>query len=153
MSEASDVAQAAAALALIAATVFVHVAGFLVVLRRLQPVRRQDPVAHGLGYVIRLLLTVILLMILLHVVEVFIWAGLYAWVGAFPDFRTALFYSLGSYSTVGAEGLRPARQWEMLGGLEGLVGALMFGLSTAFIFAVMNAINQMWRHKAASKNP
>jgi hypothetical protein len=145
------VAELAAGLALIAATVFVHVAGFLVVLHGLQPERHQDPPAQGLGYIVRLLVAVILLMILLHLIEVSIWAGFYSWIGVFPDVATAVFYSLGAYSTVGTGDVVLSRPWRMLGGLEGLVGALMFGLSTAFIFAVMVALNEMWRQHVSAK--
>jgi hypothetical protein len=40
-------------------------------------------------------------------------------------------------STRGASGLMLEQQWRMMGALEATDGMLLFGISTAFIFAVM----------------
>ncbi|MGB8514780.1 MAG: hypothetical protein WCE24_18585, partial [Pseudolabrys sp.] len=49
----------------------------------------------------------------------------------------ALFFSLDSMSTRGASGLRLQRHWQMMGALEAVDGMLLFGVSTAFLFSVM----------------
>ena len=135
--------QVLAALGLTGASVLVHVAGFLIVLRYLDLVRQHKPALHGRFYVIRLVVEVTLWIVVLHLTEVALWAAFLLWVGACPDAATALYFSLGSYSTVGTHELSLPHQWRMLRGFEALAGALMFGLSTAFIFSIINAVLQI----------
>jgi len=40
-------------------------------------------------------------------------------------------------STRGASGLTLQRPWQMMGALEAVNGMLLFGISTAYVFAVM----------------
>ena len=40
--------------------------------------------------------------------------------------------------TLGASGLEP--HWQMMGALEGMDGMLLFGISTAYIFAINAAL-------------
>ena len=65
------------------------------------------------------------------------WAAAYLWLGALDSPRAALLYSVDSMATRGASGLvlQPHRQ--MMGALEAADGMLLFGISTAFIFTVM----------------
>ena len=134
---------AAAAFGLIIASVTAHLSVIYVLLMYLRRVRRRGLFSHGQA--LRLLLSVIVSIIVVHGIEVAMWAAFYYVVGAFRNGETALFFSLGSYSTLGSAEVALPSHWRLLGGIEGLVGALMFGLSTAFIFAVMHAIDQIWR--------
>lgn len=85
-----------------------------------------------------LLISVFAILTVLHLVETFIWAAFYTWWGHFSDFETSWYFSVGSYTTIGyGDVVLPAR-WRMLGGLEGINGVLLCGLSTAFLFAVVN---------------
>jgi len=78
-----------------------------------------------------------LLLAVLHFIECGIWAAVYLWVGA-PDSPTdALIYSVDSMATLGASGLTLHRPWQMMGGLEAINGMILFGVSTAYLFAVM----------------
>ena len=83
-----------------------------------------------------------LAIIILHVIEAAIWAVFYYHSGLFPDFETSLYFSIGSYTTIGYGDVVLPRAWRMLGGIEGLSGVLLCGLSTAFVFAVVNAMFQ-----------
>lgn len=85
-----------------------------------------------------LLTSVFAIITLLHLGETLIWAAFYDWWGHFGDFETAWYFSVGSYMTIGyGDVVLPAR-WRMLGGLEGINGVLLCGLSTAFLFVVVN---------------
>jgi len=48
-----------------------------------------------------------------------------------------LLYSVDAMSTRGASGLTLQRPWQMMGALEAVNGMLLFGISTAYVFAVM----------------
>jgi hypothetical protein len=80
---------------------------------------------------------VALLLAALHGIEAALWAGAYRWLGAIDTLADAIFYSIDTIATRGASGLTIAQRWRMLGALEALDGMLVFGISTAFIFAVL----------------
>ena len=78
-----------------------------------------------------------LLLAVLHGVECGIWAGMYLWLGALDSPADALLFSLDSMSTRGASQLTLHRHWQLMGALEAVDGMLLFGVSTAYVFAVM----------------
>ena len=78
-----------------------------------------------------------LLLAVLHGIECGIWAAAYLWLGALDSPMDALLFSLDSMSTRGASGLTLQRHWQMMGALEAVDGMLLFGVSTAYLFAVM----------------
>ncbi len=83
---------------------------------------------------------VTLLATALHAIEGGIWAVAYVALGALPDFRTAMLYSLGAMATYGHANLFLEARWQMMGALEAVNGMLLFGLSTAFLFAVIQKV-------------
>ncbi len=89
-----------------------------------------------------LLVLVFGVVIVLSLVEAGIWAMLYYVRGLFPDFETSLYFSLGTFSTIGYGDVVLPQRWRLLGGIEGISGVLLCGLSGAFVFAVLNALFQ-----------
>ena len=76
---------------------------------------------------------------MLHGLEAAIWAAAYVWVGAFGSPFEAILYSVDSMSTRGASGLLLQSHWRIMGALEAVDGMLLFGISTAYIFSVMQS--------------
>jgi hypothetical protein len=74
-----------------------------------------------------------------HLAEIVLWAFVLHKSGAVADIGAAIYSSAGSYTTSGADFLLPP-QWRLLGPFEAVNGMLMFGVSTAFIFAVVNRL-------------
>jgi voltage-gated potassium channel Kch len=97
-----------------------------------------------------LLVAVFAVVIVLHLVETGIWATFYYWRNLFPTYETALYFSLGTYSTIGYGDVVLPQSWRLLGGIEGISGVLLCGFSGAFIFAVVNTLFQA-RMQALSK--
>lgn len=89
-----------------------------------------------------LLIVVFAMVMTLHLIETGIWATFYYWNHHFEDFETALYFSLGTYSTIGYGDVVLPQRWRLLGGIEGISGVLLCGLSGAFIFAVVNVLYQ-----------
>jgi hypothetical protein len=79
-----------------------------------------------------------------HAVEASMWAALYFLLGALPDRKNAVLYSLGAMTTYGNAGLTLEPQWQLMGSLEALNGWILFGLTTAFLFTV---IREVWSHR------
>ena len=74
---------------------------------------------------------------LTHLLEIAFWAVLFMIVGEFSDFATAFYHSAVNYTSLGYGDLIMTPSWRLLGPLETANGMLLFGVSTATIFAVM----------------
>ena len=92
---------------------------------------------HVLAIMIGVIGLVGLLLAGLHGFEAAAWAVAYWWLGALDTFKDALLYSVDSMSTRGASGLTLQGHWQVMGALEAVNGMLLFGVSAAYIFAVM----------------
>jgi voltage-gated potassium channel len=97
-----------------------------------------------------MLLTVVFAIItLLHLMETLIWAAFYYRWGLVGDFEASWYFSLGSYTTIGYGDVVLPPGWRILGGLEGINGVLVCGLSTAFLFAIVNEMFELYgQHRA-----
>jgi hypothetical protein len=91
---------------------------------------------------------VTLLATLLHALEAGIWALAYHELGALPNSRDAILYSLSALTTYGHAELYLARHWQLMGALESLNGLLLFGLTTAFLYAHVQRVWPLGRHEA-----
>jgi hypothetical protein len=99
---------------------------------------RNDLESHQVfAIMIGLIAVVGLLLAALHGIEAALWAAAYWWLGALSSATDAILYSVDSMSTRGASGLVLEPHWRMMGALEATDGMLLFGISTAYIFAVM----------------
>jgi len=79
----------------------------------------------------------VLLLTVLHALEGGAWAFAYVALGASPDFRIAMLYSLSAMTSYGHADIFLAPHWQMMGALEALNGMMLFGLTTAFLFSVL----------------
>jgi MFS superfamily sulfate permease-like transporter len=81
-----------------------------------------------------------LLATILHGIEAAIWATAYRFLGALPDTRSAMLYSLSAMTSYGHANLFLEEQWQLMGALEALNGMLLFGLTTACLFAMIQKV-------------
>ena len=79
-----------------------------------------------------------------HLVEIALWAGLFVIFGKFSAFAPAYYYSAANYTTVGYGDVVMSPAWSLLGPLMAADGMLMFGISTALIFGVMQHLIQVY---------
>ena len=77
------------------------------------------------------------LMLLVHLVNVGLWAGLFCLCGEFAGFESAYYHSAVNYSSLGYGDIVMSERWRLLGPLEAIDGLVIFGISTALIFALM----------------
>ena len=124
---------------LILLTVLINVAGFGLVGRRIFRLASCVPERdHPTLVLLMIVCVVTVLAASLHAIDAGIWAGVYRLLGAQPDSRTAMLYSLNAVTSFGHAKLHLDDPWELLGALEAMNGALLFGLSTAFLFGVID---------------
>ncbi len=77
----------------------------------------------------------------LHALEAGIWAYAYCLIGALPDFKSAMLYSLGAMTTYGHQNLYLQEHWRLIGPIEALNGSLLVGLTTAFLFWLIQEVS------------
>lgn len=125
---------------LIVLTVIVHIAGLGFVSERAMLICSHF-LTRGriLAFALAMAATT-LLAIILHGIEAGMWAIAYCWLGTMPDFKTAMLYSLGAMTTFGHQSLFLKESWRLMGAIEALNGWLLFGLSTAFLFWLIQQI-------------
>ena len=84
----------------------------------------------------------ILLALLAHLIEIVIWALVFEFCGEFSQLSTAMYHSSVNYTSLGYGDVVMSATWKFLGPLESADGMLMFGVSTAMIFAVIERLVQ-----------
>ncbi len=97
------------------------------------------------------LISIFAVITFLHLLETLIWAAFYDLGGLFSDLETSWYFSMGSYTTIGYGDVVLPAKWRLLGGIEGINGVLLCGLSAAFLFtAVSRMFDSRALHKSAS---
>ena len=132
----------AIAVVIVSVSLVIHMAGILLMAKWL--LHRRDELEQSLNrrrFVV-LMITLFAAILLLHVIQTSLWAMFYYTQELFSDFETSLYFSMVSFTTIGYGDVLLPRNWRLLGVIEGFSGVLLCGLSTAFIFAVVNAIFQ-----------
>ncbi len=121
--------------------VVIHIAGIVFAAEQLVSRERQIEARHeSASHIGLLLMSVFVFITALHLVEACIWAVFYYAAGLFETLETTLYFSLKTYSTVGYGDVVLPEHWRLLGTLEGISGVLLCGVSTAFLFTIMNAL-------------
>jgi Ion channel len=73
-----------------------------------------------------------------HLIEIALWAVVYLVCGEVESFRQAFYCSAQNYTALGYGDVHLSERWQLLGPLEAVNGLLLFGLSTAIMFAVLS---------------
>lgn len=122
---------------LVSACVAIHGMGMILGLRW---IARTRPAHHhfSLPTMFWILVRVVYGLLVLHLLQILVWAACYHWAGCFPDLTTSFYYSATSYSTVGFGDVIPPEKWRIMGSVEAVTGILMFGWSTGVLFSVVN---------------
>lgn len=128
---------------LLAICVVIHAVGTLAILA---PLRTWFATHAGANIARPLLFLIVIFLFVfaLHAVEMFVWALAYWITGALPTLGDSIYFSVVSYTTVGYGDVVLDAEWRTLGASEAAVGILLFGWSTALLFAV---IQRMYTHQ------
>jgi hypothetical protein len=79
--------------------------------------------------------------ICLHGLEAWMWALAYRLPGTLGgDRKGAMLYSISVMTTVGGTNLHLEPGWQLMGPLEALDGWILFGLTAAFLFALIQKV-------------
>lgn len=135
-------AEIAIAAGIVSVCLMIHVVGILLMAEWL--LRRRDDLARtaSVRQVAVLIVTLFAAIIFLHLLQTTLWAIFFYTQSLFSDFETSLYFSMVSFATIGYGDVLLPRKWRLLGVIEGFSGVLLCGISTAFMFAVINAVFQ-----------
>jgi len=92
-------------------------------------------------------------LLFLHLLEAMLWALLYMQLpgqAGLTDLGQALYFSMVTITTLGYGDVTLAPAWQVLAGMEGMVGIVVFGLTTAMLFAVVRK-SWLYAHSRVEK--
>jgi hypothetical protein len=72
-----------------------------------------------------------------HIAEVLVWSLAYLMVDIAPPGSDLIYFAFVNYTTLGYGDVTPLQRWRLLGPMTAMNGVLLFGWSTAVIFAVL----------------
>lgn len=135
----------ALATVMVGLTVTVHFFGLLALLWTLRA--RVESLHESWTRQGAAILTVVLGLMLIHTIEVWLYACVYLALGALHDLESAVYFSTTSFTTIGYGDIVLDHKWRLVGAIEGANGLLLFGWSTAFLFSIisrMRALEHDW---------
>jgi len=121
-------------------TIVIHAAalGAAVDLVRRETRLGRAGASYGSDFVI--VVTAIMVAFAAHLMEIALWALVFLICGEFTAFGTAFDHSAVNYTTLGYGNVVMSPAWRLMGPLEAADGMLMFGVTTAMIFAVIQRL-------------
>lgn len=128
------------AFALASITVLLHAVGTANVVMPVSGVSRPGTASPDRPRPVWALTCLVGMLLILHLIEMAVWAAAFTAASVLPNFETSLYFSMTSYTTVGYGDVLPAASWRLLGPIEAAIGVLMLGLSTAIIVAAVQRI-------------
>jgi hypothetical protein len=87
------------------------------------------------GLVVRFTMAVVVL----HLLEVCVWATFYRGV-CLSSWKESLYFSASSYGTIGCSDVSLPLNWRTFGPLESIMGVLMCGMSVSLLFAIITRL-------------
>ena len=115
--------------------IVIHALVMMTVIRVIHPAERHRllPTSH---MIVVMFVTVSVLMGA-HTCEVLVWSLAYAIIDAGPAGADPLYFAFVNYTTLGYGDVIPVERWRLIGPITAMNGVLVFGWSTAVIFAVL----------------
>ena len=105
---------------------------------------------HGLVFWKNVVVMTVITLItaVMHLTEIALWAVVFLLCGETSTIDQAFYASAENYTALGYGDVILSERWRLLGPLEAINGLLLFGLSTAVLFAVMShLITNRLRHQ------
>jgi len=124
----------------VACTIFVHALALAATVNFVRHERRLGRAGAGALIDLAIVVLAVSFAFVAHLIEIALWAVLLVICGEFQELGNAFYHSAVNYTTLGYGDLLLTPSWRLLGPLEAANGALMFGVSTAMIFAIIQRL-------------
>ena len=123
-------------------TIFIHALTLITLVHFFRHERRLGRAGASFWIDLAIVALVVAFAFVAHLLEIAVWAVLFLLCGEFPAFGLAYYHSAVNDTTLGYGDVLMTPSWRLLGPLEAAAGALMVGVSTAMIFAVIHRLIQ-----------
>ncbi len=123
-------------------TIFIHALALSATVNFVRHERRLGRAGANSWSDITLVALAMSFLLVAHLIEIALWAVLFVICGEFSELGTAYYHSAVNYTTLGYGDLIMTPSWRLLGPLEAANGMLMFGVSTAALFALIQRLVQ-----------
>ena len=133
---------------LVCVTIVIHAVGSMVWIGFLTRRFTQKDGDWRPRHTIPVLVTTGMVLLMLHVVEVTIWAVTYRALPAITELATmekAIYFSMVTFTTLGFGEITLGPEWRLLSSIEAMSGILLFGWTTALLFTVLQR-TWTWNH-------
>jgi hypothetical protein len=138
-------------LPLIVVTIVIHVVGLDLINEKIvQPLSGIVQRRRFTTNFVMIMAVVAWLVTVLHAIEGFAWAVAHQALGAVPDISAAVLYSFSAMTAYGHASVLLEPHWQLMGALEALNGLMLFGLTTAFMFAMIGRVTRLGRRGRSS---
>jgi Ion channel len=124
----------------VACTIFVHALALAATINFVRYERKVGRAGAGALIDLAIVAAVMSFAFVAHLIAIALWAVLLVICGEFQEFGNAYYHSAVNYTTLGYGDVLLTPSWRFLGPLEAANGALMFGVSTAMVFAVIQRL-------------
>jgi hypothetical protein len=128
------------------ATIFIHALALVTIVHFVRRERRLGYAGVHFWEDTTIVAAVTSVALAAHLIEIAAWALVFVWCGEFRDFAAAFYGSAENYTTLGYGDVVMSVSWRLLGPLESADGMLMFGVTTAMIFGVIQRLIQARMH-------
>jgi voltage-gated potassium channel len=129
----------AAELSLITLTLWLQSAGVTALIAWVRRALQGEMHTMGAFRLAALVVRLAIAVVVLHGLEIMLWAGFYRW-RFLPSWDSAVYFSASSYSTLGCSDVSLPSSWRTLAPLESVIGALMCGISVSLLFAIVTRL-------------
>jgi hypothetical protein len=137
---------------LVAITLAVHGVGMLLTLRAINALQERLPRKESLAVGLVVIIGTSWMIILVHLVEVGVWAHFFLWkqavAGAYNNLSLCYYFALMDYTTLGSN-YNLKLHWRLLEGMIGIAGLLTFAWSTGILLTFAQEYQE--RHLAQVK--
>lgn len=124
------------AVAVTLATIVIHALAFIVTIHYVLRKQKLGQAARRFLRDVAIVAVATFIMLAAHLVEIAVWALVFVALGEFPALASGFYHSAVNYTSLGLDNVFMSPAWRMLSPLEAADGMLMFGVSTAMLFAI-----------------
>jgi hypothetical protein len=124
-------------------TVMVHFFGIMLLLRFMALHVPRIGQLHRVARQSVVLIAAVLVLVLLHSIEIWLYAALYLALGVIEGLEPALYFSTVSFTSLGFGDIVLGPDWRLLSAIEGANGLILFGWTTAFLFSLMGKLKAL----------
>jgi Ion channel len=126
----------------VVATILIHALALRATVNFVRYEKRLEHAGAGFSIDIAIVSMTMSFALVAHLIEIAVWAVLFVVCGEFPAIATACYHSAVNYTTLGYGDLIMTSSWGLLGPLEAADGMVMFRVSAAIVFAVIQRLIQ-----------